>query len=255
MPKKNHEQVLSPIEVELQEYKLTEKVQERILSRAKFIFAVFIAGFTLLGFFGGSYLIDYTSRQVEQKIHKKMEKDTEILTKRLQESLADLKLSTTEILKESEDAREQLQKLKDSYKELQDLNTRYSSLYTKVEDLHKNVERTSTKLATTKEDTESFKQAVIKTAIGIPSILASDVSVHDDVIRVELKGAHLGDSPADVKFEIFTPDVGSGAATIHRKDIEFWNKNKIIFEYNIGKLLILTLKSQKRFRLKIVESS
>jgi len=35
MPKKNHEQVLSPIEVELQEYKLTEKVQGEIICQKK----------------------------------------------------------------------------------------------------------------------------------------------------------------------------------------------------------------------------
>lgn len=241
MQNENNKQGLSPIELELQEYKLTERVQEKILSRATFVFAVFIAGLTLLGFFGGSYLIDHTARQVEQEVRKKMEKDAEILTKRLQESLADLKLSTTEILRESENAREQFKKLKDSYKELEQLNSRYSSLYSKVEDLRDKVEQTSTKVASTKKDTENLKEEVFKSLTGVPSILTFHDSVRDDgVMEVVLKGTHLGDSPKNVRiyFELRTFGFPFVEGIIDEKDIRRFNNNEIVFEFNIKEALL-----------------
>src|SRR5262245_56099090 len=118
----------SDSQTELLEYKLADKVMERVLSRARLLLLAFAAGLTLLGVLGTPLVIGYVSDKVVKDIQAGMEKDSEALRRRLADSLATLNITSAEILKTAEEARAKLKRLEQDYASIEAVNSRYLTM-------------------------------------------------------------------------------------------------------------------------------
>lgn len=182
MKKENNQEKISTMEIELLEYKLTEKIQSTILARAKYVFAAFIAGLTLLNIAGGAYIVEHVSQRTEREIRRELKEEAQNLKKGLQDRLAELTLSAKEILKESEKAREQLNKLKGSYRELQIINSQYSSLYNKVDDLNLEIKEEISGVKTRLE--AESKHAIASASLGVSNISDRIAALDSLVVKI-----------------------------------------------------------------------
>lgn len=213
----DNQKPLSERDLELQEYKLTDRVQERLLARGKFIFGVFLAGLTLLGIVGSSFLVEHISEKVAQDIRKDLAKETDALNKRLRDTLAELNVSASEIQKVAEKSKGRLELLAGDYKKLEDLNTRYTKLHAEVEMIGKNLATTTRAVKAARVDTDSLRTALVLSTEGKPALIWIrfhwSVDKSQDFLGAIFSGANLGSRPGNGRL-ILMHEVDSGRRVI-----------------------------------------
>ena len=255
---------LSVRDLELHEYKLTERVQEKLLSRAKIMFGVFLAGLTFLGVFGTSLLVEHLSNKVAKDIRQQMAnktaaltRETEALNRRLTETLAALNVSAAEIQQRAEKAKGQLEALTVDYKKLEDLGSRYTKLHTEVVILSKDLNTTTTAVREARAETSSLRSSLVDSATGKPSILNASWALTPDkttLASASIFGSNLGSQPGKVRLMVtFSPSTHSGGNTSLRTDfididpqsVADWKADRIEFAFTpaMRKRLTLQLKT------------
>lgn len=235
MANEQNKKIITDEALELQEYKLTDKVQNRIISRAKYFLGAFLAGLTMLGVIGSSYLIEHISQKVAKEIRKDLMNETEVLKNRLRETLADLNVSSTEIQKIAEKSKKQLKHLESDYRSLDDLKNSYNSLYSEISDIQKKLNKTALSAKQAQKNTESLRDAIIKSAEGKPAMIGRRLKWGGDPFTLReiiISGSNLGSSPGTV--EISITHHRNGERTVNSKTIQIdsasfntWSNNKI----------------------------
>ena len=239
MPNDQPAYKVSGAEVELLEYKLADKVQERVLSRAKYIVVPFLAGLTLLGLLGTPYMIEFISNKVVRDIQMSMEKESEVLRRRLSETLANLNVSSAEILKTTEQAKAQLKRLEQDYASIEALNNRYSAVRSEVSRIENELRQTNEAVLAAKKSTESLAKAVVETSAGRPAFLAASYrwdGPEESLSHIQVSGTNLGDRPGRVRvqFVVRSSDGDAGVRSdfvpIDAASIRTWRNDKVDIE-------------------------
>lgn len=221
-------------EVELLEYKLADKVLERVISRAKYYVVAFLAGLTLLGVLGTPLLVGFVSDKVAKDIQAGMDKDAEVLRRRLADTLANLTVTSAEILKTTEGARAKLKELEKEYASIDDVNKRYTALRLDVSRIEGDLKRA---VEAAKTDTEFLKKAVVDTGAGRPAFVEASYrwnGPEESLSAITVKGANLGDRPGKFRVQLNVrtaagtdPGVRSDFIPVDSASIKTWRNDLI----------------------------
>lgn len=235
------EQIINDLKMELQEYKLTDRVQERLTKRASIVLAVFLGGVTFLGIIGGSYLIGNISQKVEKAVLKSINDDTEVLRKRLQDSLADFNIKASELKDVSNNAKKQIEEAQDNTQKLKQLSESSSALYAEVSSIQEELEKTSMKITKTAKETESLKEEIIKSTSGEPAIFTYWTKlIEKRILSYSIKGVNFGNSPKNV-ISTIVKDRKSNRIIFNQpvdnKNIKVWVNNQIEWKLNLQPLI------------------
>jgi hypothetical protein len=189
-------------EVELLEYKLADKVLERVVSRVKFYVLAFFAGLTLLGILSTLPIIGLISDRVAKDVQAGMEKDAEILRRRLADTLANLTLTSAEILKTTDEARAKLKRLERDYASIEAMNARYSAVQREVSRIEGDLNKA---VAGMKTKTDSLSKAIAETSAGRPALLevtSQWAGPEESLSSITVKGTNLGDRPGKFRVQL-----------------------------------------------------
>lgn len=227
MSEESKDQKYSQIEEELLEYKLTDKIQSKIISRAKFIFGVFLAGFTLLGFLGGSWVVDSISDKIETEIMANIDDQVVLFSDKLKNQLVDLMLKIERADKISLRLKDKINKIKEVYPQFQKLNEEYLKLSSETKALQTQIILTNS----------SLKQAITRSSHDEPAIINAGYTESE----INIEGINFGDDKgqvfisfvkiASIKEEKF---VESKWIQINEESIQKWSKDIIHIQYHQG---------------------
>jgi len=236
---------LSQEALDLAEYRVLERVQEKLIGRAKFALALFAAGLTLLGFIGGSALMTSISDSVEKELSAKLDKDAALLNERLRKTLADLNVSAGEIQKVAGDARTKLDSASADIKELSVLSANYSKLNGDVDKLSVKIAKAASTSNEALKDTKDLRSATLNAAAGRPSILGKAFSWRfESAERNDITGSNFGEHPGKVSLRLVgdldrdrstvrkVPEGHSEWLPIDAKSITLWSNTKITFSFS-----------------------
>jgi len=117
------------------ELEISDRIEERVWKRQKFIFVVFVAGLTGFGVLGATYGITYVGSEAEKHVSAQIERDTDHLRDRLTSQLAEISLQRAELKAKLDEASKDVEqlsaeatKLKANTADFQRLNTQYAQL-------------------------------------------------------------------------------------------------------------------------------
>ncbi len=121
------------------ELEISDRIEERVWKRQKFILGVFVAGLTGFGVLGAKYGITYVGNEAEKHVTAQIERDTDHLRDRLTSELAEISLERAQLktkLDEAAKSVDQLSteasKMKMSTADLQRLATQYTRSVSQV---------------------------------------------------------------------------------------------------------------------------
>lgn len=153
----------------LDEYRLADKVESRVLSELKVYGAIFGLALAFIGFLGFQVIVDALTRRLE----KTAKDDLEAIRTRTQTALVDLELAVREGRRTSDLAATQMETLRQRHSELEDLNAKYQELYAQVQAISKRAEEASNIAAASQEKSNSLGIALSNTFAGAPAIFMS----------------------------------------------------------------------------------
>lgn len=231
--------------LELEEFRLTEKIQSRLFSRLKVIGFAFLGGLSLLGLVGGSLIVKQISNNVSEEIRDDLDSEAQEFKERLKSNLIDLQLSATEISKLSTAAKDQLAEVQTRLDDLKSLEAQYSSLHGEVSRLRDEISRTAATVVAAEQSTLALREAVTKTAQGKPAIFGVSFSWLNRNIESSISGSNLGNKPGSVSLQLLNKvsgdtEIASGdqkllagkKLEIDLESIVTWQDSKIILGFS-----------------------
>lgn len=223
-------------EAELLEYKLADKVMERVSSRIKRDLVIFGAGVTLLGLFGFGQMVTYISDKVVREIQSGMEKDSEALKKRVADSLATLSIAAADITKTADAAKARLTKLEEDYASIEAVNARYTAVRAEVARIEKELRYTNEAVAAAKRTTDTLAKAIVETSAGRPALVEASYNWSgpgETLIGMVVKGTNLGERPGKVRVQFVVrsgdtdPGIRSDVIEVDRESIIVWRNDLV----------------------------
>jgi hypothetical protein len=190
---------LSDEVVELVEYRLSERVQERLMRRATIVFGFFVTGLTFLGFVGFPALRDSIAGTVKESLKDEMRRETEVLRKEVQTSWVEMLKAGARVEAVADAATDKLKAVQGDTKKLSDLSEEYQRLVVELDKLNK---RTAAALSSAKKAAADATQALtmeddlrrktLDAIAGLPSILMQAFSRGFPGLPSKLTGANFG---------------------------------------------------------------
>ena len=229
---------------ELMEYQLADKVQDRILQRSKYVLGSFLAGLTLLGVFGSSFLVSQISRDVQETVRTELNNDIGRLRNRLTDNLADLSVSTKDINRTSELAKSQLDAVIVEVERLDALKKDYAELLLEVESIKLASERAFNAAMQADQNTAELRSALARSDEGAPAIINSEWEAYENGLHLELinatiSGKNFGDSPGRIELQVLLFEVDYPTAlsrspwlAVDDASMRQWSDTRIELEFS-----------------------
>lgn len=238
-----------PLNVELLEYKLSEKVENRVISSIKMFGILLGIVIAVATFFGASLILDYLSRRVEKQVNDRLADDLSMYRKRLQENLVELEMSVIKQKELSEHVKAEFENFKKSNIDLKNIQKQYSNLYDEVSEIREKVKKATEKTAQLSANTEQLRDAVTESAAGKPAIFGGEFS-WEKGNGGHLSGTNFGSSIGQLYIKLgfsVQDDKAKGVFSepflIDHENIVSWTDTKIVFKSfpELQSLIKLTL--------------
>lgn len=217
----------------LDEYRLAEKVEARVLGDMKVYGAILGLALAFIGFLGFQVVVDALTRRLERTAKE----DLEAIRSRTQTALVDLELAVREGQRISAVAAEQVSTLRQRHAELEDLAAKYQDLHSQVQSIGQRVEQAATVAAESQEKVAGLSVALSNTFAGSPALFMSSF---DWERGGAISGRNFGNAPGKLHLSFhsrFTPLPGASASgekmgpiEVSGTCIEGWTDTGIIFQ-------------------------
>jgi hypothetical protein len=111
MDNNNRKPVLDEAMLAKAELEISDRIEERVWKRQKFILWVFVAGLTGFGVLGATYGITYVGNEAEKHVTAQIERDTDHLRDRLTSELAEISLERAQLKMKLDEASKSVDQL------------------------------------------------------------------------------------------------------------------------------------------------
>lgn len=217
----------------LDEYRLAEKVEARVLGDMKVYGAILGLALAFIGFLGFQVVVDALTRRLERTAKE----DLEAIRTRTQTALVDLELAVREGQRISAVAAEQVSTLRQRHAELEDLAAKYQDLHSQIQSIGQRVEQAATAAAESQERVADLSVALSNTFAGSPALFMSSF---DWERSGAIGGGNFGNAPGKLHLSFhsrFVPLPGAPASGERMESIEIsgacieeWTDTKIRFQ-------------------------
>ncbi|MFO7965237.1 MAG: hypothetical protein R6U50_15040 [Desulfobacterales bacterium] len=205
--------------LELEEYRLAEKVEKRLLDRAKIVMLPLLAGFILLGFLGVSVLIDHISNRVSSHVNAGIEKDTNYLREQLRDKLLELEYKNS------------------NFNYLKDVEKEYGDMLTRMEAIQASLTTTKSDVETATRNTENLMAAINEITSGKPELYFADLNWNgNDILEHGIvKGSNLEKASGKVEIRsvlIGAEEIATTWVALDNESIASWSNWKIELDFS-----------------------